>query len=214
MTTRMRLPSTAQRLMAAGLCLLLVSCGTARSAVSATPSAGDLSRFVLVIQDAPNAQVTHSWEPLGSFRLSTYPYPLNDGGVQGPLVRATSTRDCDAEFDACVEMCMGSLRGPNWSHASRGSKAGICRDRCRPAYNDCNRLREQAEALRFPVVEQAVTWLKQHREELLVGSVIVIAGVAFVVVAGTGGSALVLAPMVLMVSSEVPSESSIAAVKP
>ncbi|WNG42610.1 hypothetical protein F0U61_52710 [Archangium violaceum] len=69
--------------------------------------------------------------------------------------------------------------------------------------------------MKFPVVDEAVAWLKRHREELLVGTVVVIAGVTFVVVvAGSGGTALVLAPAVLLVSSDVSSDSQLAAVKP
>jgi hypothetical protein len=116
------------------------------------------------------------------------------------------TEDCEEERDQCEEMCKASLTGRNWSHASAGSKAEICRRRCRPAYLDCSRLREQADAVKFPVTDKAVDWLKRHREEILVGTVIVIAGVAFtVVIVGSAGTALVLVPAVLLVSSEVPS---------
>jgi hypothetical protein len=170
---------------------------------------------VLVLKETPDGQVIHSWEPLSGFDLSKYPYRASHSTVQAPIVRAAWTRSCEDELKACEDMCEQSLRGRSWSHASKGSKAKICRDRCRPAYNDCCRLREQAEALEFSAVDEAVGWLKQHHEELLVGTVVVIAGVAFVaVVVGSGGAALVLVPAVLLVSSEVPSESPIAAVKP
>ncbi|MCY1077376.1 hypothetical protein [Archangium lansingense] len=50
----------------------------------------------------------------------------------------------------------------------------------------------------FQAIEPAINWLKQHRTELLVGTVIVIAGVAFTVVAvGSAGGALVLTPLVM-----------------
>jgi hypothetical protein len=53
--------------------------------------------------------------------------------------------------------------------------------------------------------DKAVDWLKQHREEILLGTVVVIAGVAFTaVVVGSAGTALVLVPAVLLVSSEAP----------
>ncbi|KFE72094.1 hypothetical protein DB31_0355 [Hyalangium minutum] len=59
--------------------------------------------------------------------------------------------------------------------------------------------------MKFPVTAKAVDWLKRHREEILLGTVIVIAGVAFtVVIVGSAGTALVLMPAVLLVSSEVP----------
>ncbi|WNG22436.1 hypothetical protein F0U63_40930 [Cystobacter fuscus] len=55
-------------------------------------------------------------------------------------------------------------------------------------------------------MEPAVDWIKTHREELLVGTVIVIAGVAFVAaVAASGGGALILMPLVFV--AENPSGS-------
>ncbi|WNG32008.1 hypothetical protein F0U62_42240 [Cystobacter fuscus] len=69
--------------------------------------------------------------------------------------------------------------------------------------------------MKFPATDKAVDWLKQHHEELLAGTVVVIAGVAFVtVVVGSGGTALVLVPAVLLVSPDVPSEPQIVAVQP
>jgi hypothetical protein len=201
--------------MAMSLGLLLVACSATHSSVSGPTSAQELSRRVLVLRKMPDGQVTHSWEPLSSFDLSKYPYRASGSTVGGPIVRAAWTRDCEEEFYACTDMCTKSLRGRNWSHANQGSKLETCRERCRPAQNDCNRLRDQAEALKFSVVDGAVDWLKQHHEELLVGTVVVIAGVAFVtVVVGSGGSALILVPAVLLVSSEIPSEPQVAAVEP
>lgn len=69
--------------------------------------------------------------------------------------------------------------------------------------------------MRFTVVDKAVDWLKRNREEILVGTAVIIAGVAFVVaVAGSGGAALVLVPALTFASSEDPSMSYSAAVKP
>jgi hypothetical protein len=49
-------------------------------------------------------------------------------------------------------------------------------------------------------VSGAIEWLKEHRTELLVGTVVVIAGVVFVV-ASAGTGLLVLAPLALMASA-------------
>jgi len=50
----------------------------------------------------------------------------------------------------------------------------------------------------FQAIAPAIDWLEEHHTELLVGTVVVIAGVAFtVVVADSGGGALALAPLVL-----------------
>lgn len=208
-------PSTQHPLMVLSFGLVLVSCGATRYSAPEPHDAQELSRFVLVIQEEPGAQVIHSWEPMSSLDLSKYPHLQARSNMQPPWVKASWTRNCEDEFDACIAACMKSLTGPNWSHANRGSKAAICRNRCFPSYTGCCRLREQSEALKFPVIDDAVDWLKRQRKELLVGTVVVIAGVAFVVaVAGSGGAALLLVPAVLLVSVDVSDEPAIATVKP
>lgn len=207
--------ASTRRLVAASLGLLLIACSATRASHPAPTNVQELSRSVLVIEKTPDGQVTHSWEPLSGFDLSKYPYRASGGTVDGPIVRAAWTRDCEEESGACLDMCMKSLRGRNWSHSSKGSKAEHCRRGCRPAYIDCCQLREQAEALKFSTADKAVAWLKQHHEELRVGAAVVIAGVAFVAIAvGSGGAALVLVPAVLMVSSDEPAGLQLAQVKP
>lgn len=203
--------------MAVGLGLLLVSCSATRASLPTPTSVQELSRSVLVLEKTPDGQVTHSWEPLSSFALSKLPLPYRSGGgsVEGPIVRAAWTRDCEEESDACMDMCRKSLGSRNWSHSKKGSKEATCRGRCRPAYIDCCELREQAEALKFSAADDAVAWLKLHHEELLVGTVVVIAGVAFVATAvGSGGAVLLLVLAILMVSSEAPLVPQLAQVKP
>ncbi|WP_257459361.1 hypothetical protein [Archangium lipolyticum] len=208
-----------QQLIATSLCLLLCSCSTTGYAPPGPSGSAELPRYVLVIQEAPDGQMTHAWQPLNGFDLSKLPYNVSNGRFEGPVVRASFNRDCEAERDGCEEMCRASLKGRDWAHASAGSKNAICRERCMPAYLDCSRLKESAEAGRlrvsFPAVDSAVAWLKQHRRELLVGTVVIIAGVAFVVVTvGSGGGALVLAPAILLVSSDAPFTHGLARVEP
>jgi hypothetical protein len=65
----------------------------------------------------------------------------------------------------------------------------------------------------FTALEPAVDWMKTHREEILVGTVIVIAGVAFVAaVAASGGGALILMPLVFLAENSpgLPAAPSIA----
>ncbi|MFY0528701.1 hypothetical protein ACN28I_37895 [Archangium gephyra] len=172
---------------------------------------------MLILEKTPDGQVTHSWEPLSGFDLSKWPLPYRASGgtVEGPIVRAAWTRDCEEESDACMDMCRKSFGSRNWSHSKKRSKEETCRGRCRPAYIDCCELREQAEALKFSAADDAIAWLKLHHEELLVGTVVVIAGVAFVAtVVGCGGTALVLVPAILMVSSGTPFVPQLAQVKP
>ncbi|HEX5746120.1 MAG TPA: hypothetical protein VFZ09_07745 [Archangium sp.] len=53
-------------------------------------------------------------------------------------------------------------------------------------------------------VDGVIHWLRQHRTEVLVGSIIVVSGVTFVVVSA-GAGVVVLAPVLLMTSTKVPS---------
>jgi hypothetical protein len=205
------------RLVASSFILLLFSCSATRYVSAGSPRTADLSRYVLVVEEASDGRISADWQPLSSFDLSKYPNLASNSHFEGSIVRVAFNRDCEAERDACEDMCKASLKGPNWTHASAGSKDAMCRDKCRPAYLDCSRLKELAEAgklrVSFPSADSAVEWLKQHYRELLVGSVVVIAGVAFVVASG-GGGILVLAPAMLLVSSEVPSAHSFTQVEP
>ncbi len=50
----------------------------------------------------------------------------------------------------------------------------------------------------FTEIGPAVDWVRNHREEILVGSIVVIAGVAFVAVMASGGGALFLVPLLVL----------------
>lgn len=78
--------------------------------------------------------------------------------------------------------------------------------------HDCCRLQE-LEAKRFTAIEPALDWVKQNRKELLVGTVVIVAGVAFIVVSA-GAGVLVLAPTLLLVSAEPHSPPSLAKMSP
>jgi uncharacterized membrane protein len=67
--------------------------------------------------------------------------------------------------------------------------------------------------INFPVVGSAIDWLKQHNRQIVSGTVVVIAGVVFVVV-GSAAGFLVLAPAILLTSSGVPPSFSFAQVVP
>ena len=71
---------------------------------------------------------------------------------------------------------------------------------------------EEYEA-EFDSTESAVDWLENHREEILVGTVIVIAGVAFVAMTmASGGSTLYFVPFLMFADAPqgVPPEAPIA----
>ncbi len=63
--------------------------------------------------------------------------------------------------------------------------------------------RQAADALEFRAAGEAVDWLKRHREELVVGTAVIITGVVFYVVM-SGGGILILAPALLLTSPASP----------
>ncbi|WP_198956110.1 hypothetical protein [Archangium sp. Cb G35] len=79
-----------------------------------------------------------------------------------------------------------------------GGRADYCNKQCMPPYLDCKEL-EKLRPQEFSAMDEAIDWLKRHRQTLLVGSTVVIAGVAFVVVSAAAGS-VILAPVLLVAS--------------
>ncbi len=188
--------------IAASLGALLASCSTTRYA---SPSnAEELPRFVLILQETPDGQVTHAWQRAEEVDLSPYRYRASAGssGTNGRIVLAAAwTRDCEEELIACHRDCEGSPLPRHLRHIPRRSPQHreYCTKKCQVPYIDCCRLRE-LQVQEFTAIDSAVDWLKRHRKELLAGGVVVvIAGVVFVVVSA-GAGLIVLAPLALVVS--------------
>ncbi|OJT16780.1 hypothetical protein BO221_48955 [Archangium sp. Cb G35] len=65
----------------------------------------------------------------------------------------------------------------------------------------------------FSATTQAIDWLKRNRDEALVGSIVVVAGVAFLV-AFPPGALIALVPVAALASSEVACDPYITAEAP
>jgi hypothetical protein len=62
---------------------------------------------------------------------------------------------------------------------------------------ECEKENEKkAKELKFSRIDDAVEWLRAHKAEVALGTVVIIAGVAFVITTG-GSGALILAPLAL-----------------
>ncbi|WP_240356143.1 hypothetical protein [Myxococcus eversor] len=193
-----------EQLVALFVGVAFVACGSSRQV--APESATELQRLVLVIREQQDGAVTHAWEPAEG-------YDLPRQGARSRL-RATSVvsrpRDCDAENRECVRECMSRPLASGYGHiTSRGRKKGgkqeFCEERCAQPLRDCKEL-ERLQQKEFAATDDAVEWLKRNRTRVLMGSVLVIAGVAFVVVS-MGAGLLVLAPALLVAETPVQAES-------
>ncbi len=183
---------------------LLLSCGSSIRSVH-PPSPEELPKLALVIQEGANGQVVHSWRPAAEFQkeLQNLPLSIRSSTPLGEIVHVGGRRrDCDQEQIDCHRNSMRRKLPAPLNYIPRGHPRHnkICRENCLHAYNDCVDA-EKARALKFSAVEGAIGWLKEHRTQLLVGTVVVITGVTFVVVSA-GAGLFVLAPLVLMASAD------------
>ncbi len=190
------------RLLTSILCLLLASCGATRHTTA--PDVEELTRYVLVIEESSSGQVTHDWRPAKDFDLSRYG---SLSGARAPHGRSAPVschqRDCDEENRECVRECMSRPLARGFGHMTtgnrgKGGKQVYCEHRCMQPYIDCKELQERRPQ-EFSAVDEAIDWLKHNRQMLLVGSVVIIAGIAFVTVSA-GAGVVILAPAVLLAS--------------
>jgi hypothetical protein len=102
-------------------------------------------------------------------------------------------RDCDQEHIDCFRDCM--RRPPPEFKKDKGALYRVCQSQCLKAYMDCVKAQE-SELREFSTMDTAFTWLNQHKKEIAVGAIVIVAGTAFVVVTG-GAGALALAPLAI-----------------
>lgn len=112
----------------------------------------------------------------------------------------SGTDDCAEEQIACFDRCWNSR--PPLTSIRKGSEKHheYCTTKCLEEFMDCIKEQEQRETekakreLHFPNINRALAWLREHKTEIAVGTLVVVAGVTFVVATG-GSGALLLAPL-------------------
>jgi hypothetical protein len=203
----MRTTAAPAKITAALLGILLAACGSTRHV--APTSTRELSRFVLFIRELPDGTVAHAWRRAEEVDLSQYRHRARARVAARRILPAVARpRDCHQEFIDCVEDCKTRPLARGFGHITSGRdgkarKEEYCRGKCWQPYLDCSELQE-SKPQEFSAIDTAVDWLKRNRKEVLLGSVVVVAGVAFVVVSA-GAGLVVLAPAVLLAEPEAPS---------
>jgi hypothetical protein len=211
----MRSSTPPGKLVAACLGVFLAACSATRG--TTPPNTAALAELVLIISELPDGQVIHTWQRVEDFDLSRYRHHVSSNNPHGRIVPAAARpRDCDQELQDCYQDCMRRPLPRGYGHTKvprkGGGKSEYCRDTCWQAYQECVEL-QKLQAHEFTAVDGAVNWLKRNHKVVLVGSVVMIAGVVFVVVSA-GAGLVVLAPIALVASPSIPSEPYIAEVSP
>ncbi|HYO52116.1 hypothetical protein [Archangium sp.] len=119
------------------------------------------------------------------------------GGIGG-----SGGHDCADEQIQCFDRCWN--KAPPISSIKKGSGPHheYCTKLCREEYMECIEEQEQLErekknkTLQFSSLDTALDWLGNHKTEIAIGTIVVVAGVAFIVATGGSGT-LILAPLAL-----------------
>jgi len=134
----------------------------------------------------------------------TYVIDEDASGVGVALGTGGAGHDCDDELNTCFTKCWESSRLP-YPHTERNEWFyEHCTRECRKAYMDCVKEKEEEEAervkrrppLEFASFDKARDWIRTHKTEIALGTVVIVAGTAFILVTG-GTGALVLIPLAL-----------------
>ncbi len=109
-------------------------------------------------------------------------------------------RNCDEEHVDCFEKCWNARERP-YPHVSRDEwYYKYCTKKCREDYLNCldslETAAREAPSLTFTNMDSALRWLREHKTQLLIGTVVIVAGVAFIITTG-GSGALLLVPAIL-----------------
>lgn len=210
----MRTASVTQRAMAVSLALVLSSCSAARYSSAGPAGPRDLGKYAIVFEQQPDGQVAHAWIPLEEFDVTQFQHISSATSIRRSIERVCSSdlnTYCDGRHDQCVKDCLKSSRPFVIGHRKymdtkaqpwRIARGWWCPSNCMEASIECKKGRgEWAEnyAAEFDAIDPAIDWIKEHRTEFVVGAVVIISGVAFaVVLAASGGSALALAPLLVL----------------
>lgn len=134
----------------------------------------------------------------------TYVVDEDASGVGSALGTGGAGYDCDDELNQCFTKCWESSRQP-YPHVEHNEwYYEYCTRECRKQYMSCIEELEKEEAekvkkrppLEFSSLDTARDWIRAHKSELVLGTVVIVAGTTFILVTG-GSGALLLAPLAL-----------------
>ncbi|HEX5754477.1 MAG TPA: hypothetical protein VFZ09_50300 [Archangium sp.] len=109
---------------------------------------------------------------------------------------------CQEELEKCMTLCWEKSQ---WPYPHNPKQAGWyykrCTTDCNKDFTDCEEeyeeaAREREKKLKFSRMNEAIEWIRAHKNEVALGTVVIVAGITFVLTTG-GSGALILAPLAL-----------------
>lgn len=137
-----------------------------------------------------------------SQRPETRVYVISEdaGGVGAALAAGgAGGHDCQKEHEECVERCWEQRYPWPYTEEQSGWYHENCIKKCREQFVECEKeqeqaLREREKKMNFSRMEQAIDWVRNHKGEITLGTVIIVGGAAFVLAVNPLGW-LVLVPL-------------------
>ncbi len=125
-------------------------------------------------------------------------------GVGSALGTGGAGYDCDDELGKCFNRCWESSRKPYPHTENNEWYYEHCLKTCRQEYMRCVEELEKEEAervkkrppLEFSGFDKARDWIRRHKTEVALGTIVIVAGATFILATG-GTGALILAPLAL-----------------
>lgn len=142
--------------------------------------------------------------PARGLARTTYVIDEDASGVGSALGTGGSGYDCDDELSKCFNRCWESSRKPYPHTENNEWYYEYCTKTCRKEYMQCIEEKEKEEAervkkrppLEFSSLDKARDWIRSHKTEVALGTVVIVAGATFILATG-GAGALILAPLAL-----------------
>lgn len=109
---------------------------------------------------------------------------------------------CQEELEKCMTLCWEKSQ---WPYPHNPKQAGWyykrCSTDCNKDFKECEEeyeeaARERGKKLRFSRMNEAIAWLRAHKAEVALGTIVIVAGITFVLTTG-GSGALLLTPLAL-----------------
>ncbi len=158
---------------------------------------------LLAVSAMANAGCAHTQQP----ERRIYVIAENTSGVGSNVGSGTGGAGAEAYCSEIQKQCFAKCwrRKPEYPGVKKhsGEHYQHCETTCLKVFMQCIKEQEElerqesrTEELRFPTMDAALDWLREHKTEVAIGTVVIISGVvaAPYVIAVIGG-ALVLAPL-------------------
>jgi len=125
-------------------------------------------------------------------------------GVGSALATGGGGHDCQQEHEECMDRCWKKRYPWPYGEEQSGWYHEKCITLCREQFVECEEeqeqlAREKVKKLNFSRMDRAIEWLKDHKAEVSLGTLVLVGGVSFILATNPAGW-LILIPVAAIAS--------------